>query len=96
MKPANIILSSGKNKELRAVITDFGLAVDQDGSTDLLGGTPSYMAPELKRDGTASPASDIYALGVILYEMVTASKPFAETADSNDDVAIVCCLRQAY
>ena len=35
LKPANIILSSGKNKELRAVITDFGLAVDQDGSTDL-------------------------------------------------------------
>ena len=85
MKPANVILSSGKNKELRAVITDFGLAVDQDGNTDLIGGTPSYMAPELKQDGTASPASDIYALGVILHEMVTASKPFAEAAESNDD-----------
>ena len=85
LKPANIILSSGKNKELRAVITDFGLAVDQDGNTDLIGGTPSYMAPELKQDGTASPASDIYALGVILHEMVTALKPFAEAANSNDD-----------
>jgi len=83
LKPANIILSSGNNKELRAVITDFGLAADQDGNTDLIGGTPSYMAPELKQDGTASPASDVYALGVILHEMVTASKPFAEAAGSN-------------
>ena len=83
LKPANIILSPGKNKELRAVITDFGLAADQDGNTDLIGGTPSYMAPELMRDGIASPASDIYALGVILHEMVTGSKPFAEAADNN-------------
>ena len=88
LKPANIILSSGKNKEARAVITDFGLAVDQDGNTDLIGGTPSYMAPELKQDGTASPASDIYALGVILHEMVTASKPFAEAANSNGDAQL--------
>src|SRR6476661_4860154 len=80
LKPANIILSSGKNKELRAVITDFGLAVDQDGNTDLIGGTPSYMAPELKRDGTASPASDVYALGVILHEVVAGAKPIPETA----------------
>ncbi len=83
LKPANIILSSGKNKELRAVITDFGLAVDQDGNTDLIGGTPSYMAPELKQGGAASPASDIYALGVILHEMVTGSKPFPGGVGSN-------------
>ncbi|HET9167681.1 MAG TPA: protein kinase [Candidatus Angelobacter sp.] len=83
LKPANVILSPEKNKELRAVITDFGLAADQDGNTDLIGGTLSYMAPELKQDGTASPASDVYALGVILHEMVTGSKPFPEVADSN-------------
>lgn len=85
LKPANIILSPGKNKELRGVITDFGLAADQEGNTDLIGGTPSYMAPELKQDGTASPASDVYALGVILHEMVTGSKPFPEAAGSNGD-----------
>ncbi len=85
LKPANVILSPGKNKELRAVITDFGLAADQDGNTDLIGGTPSYMAPELKQDGTASPASDVYALGVILHEMVTGSKPFPEVAGSKSD-----------
>ncbi|MBZ5492406.1 MAG: serine/threonine protein kinase [Acidobacteriia bacterium] len=88
LKPANIILSPGTNKELRAVITDFGLAADQDGNTDLIGGTPSYMAPELKQDGTASPASDIYALGVILHEMVTGSKPFTQAANSHDDAQL--------
>jgi serine/threonine protein kinase/tetratricopeptide (TPR) repeat protein len=88
LKPANVILSPGENKELRAVITDFGLAADQDGNTDLIGGTPSYMAPELMQDGTASPASDIYALGVILHEMVTASKPFAEAANTNGEAQL--------
>jgi eukaryotic-like serine/threonine-protein kinase len=86
LKPANVILSPEKNpeiKELRAVITDFGLAADQDGNTDLIGGTPSYMAPELKQSGQTSAASDVYALGVILYEMVTGQKPFPETTSSN-------------
>lgn len=76
LKPANVILSAGKNNEPRAVITDFGLAADEDGNTDLLGGTPSYMAPELKESGKTSKASDVYALGVILYETVTGQKPF--------------------
>src|SRR5689334_1777172 len=87
LKPANIILSSGKNKELRAVITDFGLAVDQDGNTDLIGGTPSYLAPELTQTGQSSPASDVYALGVILYEMVTGQKPFPDAAANNGSAA---------
>lgn len=84
LKPANVILAPGKNKELRAVITDFGLAADQDGNTDLIGGTPSYMAPELKQNGKSSPASDVYALGVILCEMVTGQKPFPEVKANGD------------
>ena len=83
LKPANIILVSGKNEELRAVITDFGLAVDQDGNTDLIGGTPSYMAPELMQDGKGSPASDIYSLGVILHEVVAGAKPIPATENGD-------------
>lgn len=94
LKPANVILSPEKNKELRAVITDFGLAADQDGNTDLIGGTPSYMAPELTQNGTASQASDVYALGVILHEMVTASKPFAEVT-ANGDMHLSAAPRKA-
>jgi serine/threonine protein kinase/tetratricopeptide (TPR) repeat protein len=83
LKPANVILTSGRAKERRAIITDFGLAADQDGNIDLIGGTPSYMAPELKQNGQTSPASDVYALGVILYEMVTGQKPFPDAAANN-------------
>ena len=80
LKPANVILCTTPDKRTRAVITDFGLAVDQDGNTDVVGGTASYMAPELKAEGKSTPASDVYALGVILYEMVTGQRPFPPDA----------------
>ena len=79
LKSANIILCSGSHG-VRAVITDFGLASDMTQSGEM-GGTPRYMAPELWRGEKASKASDIYALGVVLYEMVTGRPPFADEAD---------------
>lgn len=68
----------------RAVITDFGLAraAAEDDSTprvtahDALVGTPAYMAPEQVEGGPITPASDVYAFGVVLYEMMTGSYPF--------------------
>ena len=80
LKSANIIVCPGAHG-VRAVITDFGLACDAIESGEL-GGTPGYMAPELWRGEKASRASDIYALGVILYEMVCGQRPFAEEAES--------------
>lgn len=69
LKCGNVILCREENNQVRAVITDFGLSGEGTQAGDL-GGTPRYIAPELWKGGKASEASDIYALGVILYEMV--------------------------
>jgi serine/threonine protein kinase len=84
LKPGNIMLlpAPAGRESPRAVITDFGLALsdDQTGirlteSADLVG-TPEYMAPEQGDPGQVTPAVDIYALGLIAYEMLTKRRPF--------------------
>jgi len=80
LKSNNIILTTNADGSTRAVITDFGLARRRESSqrtmqTGPLGGTPDYMAPELWKGEKASAASDIYALGVILYELVSGGRP---------------------
>jgi serine/threonine protein kinase len=79
LKSCNVVLT-GLSGELRAVITDFGMARDgktarpsaQSGDT---GGTPDYMAPELLRGEKATAASDVYALGILLFELATGNRP---------------------
>ena len=68
LKPGNVILSRAPDGTRRVVIMDFGLAGEPDAEAELAG-TPRYMAPELWRGATASLATDVYALGVILQEM---------------------------
>jgi hypothetical protein len=83
LKPANILLTPDGIPK----ITDFGLAKHLDSnadhtSTGTIMGTPSYMAPEQAggRSREIGPAVDVYALGAILYEMLTGRVPFlAET-----------------
>ena len=75
LKSGNIILSQNEDGSLRPVITDFGLASGVNQPSGAFGGTPGYMAPELCRGEKPSKASDVYALGVILYEIVTGRLP---------------------
>ncbi len=69
LKTGNVILAKNADGTTRAVITDFGLAGDAFDPT-VVAGTPRYIAPELWQGKPASQASDIYALGVILLELV--------------------------
>jgi len=76
LKPANIIV----DEDQRAILTDFGLAKLRHDHTVTTGntllGTPEYMAPELAEGGDADLRSDIYALGVILFELLTGRVPY--------------------
>src|SRR5205809_4152266 len=91
LKSNNVILATAVDGTVRAVITDFGLArgckanlgTIQSGT---LRGTPDYMAPELWKGEKASVASDIYALGVILYELVAGHRPFVPEVSHQDRV----------
>ena len=86
LKSRNIMLAQ-RNATRCAVLMDFGLAREYAGpassaNTDFTNpgavvGTPDYMAPEQFEGKPVSPATDIYALGVVLYEMLTAEQPFA-------------------
>jgi len=82
-KTSNVIVV-GEGDQARAVITDFGLArstssedVRLTHESSLLG-TPAYMAPEQVEARPATAASDIYALGVVLFELLTRELPFEE------------------
>ncbi len=78
LKPANVLIDASG----RAVITDFGIARAATGdvrvTTDGAGliGTPAYMSPEQVRGETLDARSDIFAFGVILYELLTGAVPW--------------------
>ncbi len=75
LKPANIMLD-GRGQ---VVVTDFGLAgvADQIHGAEVRSGTPAYMAPEQLAGKEVSTRSDIYSLGLVLYEVFTGKRAFA-------------------
>lgn len=86
IKPANIMVSHTHD----IYLTDFGIAKFVGGTTTstFVAGTPAYMAPEQIRGRGIVPATDVYALGVMLFEMLTGQRPFRgtepETAPGGD------------
>ncbi len=74
VKPGNVMIDQGGS----IYLTDFGVARHAESTTTTLGGagTPAYMAPEQCRSEPVTAATDVYAVGIILYEMVTGTRPF--------------------
>jgi len=80
IKPSNVRIAA----DGRVKIMDFGIArlqnSDRTGSGGVIVGTPSYMAPEQITNGEITPATDVFAVGCLLYELLTYERPFeAET-----------------
>jgi serine/threonine protein kinase len=71
-KPANVMLDGDGNVR----ITDFGLAVAADQAAGVRAGTPQYMAPEQLAGQPATVRSDIYALGLVLFEIFTGKRAY--------------------
>ena len=80
VKPGNVLL----DEEGNAYLTDFGVALDADSpeksSGTMMRGTPGYLSPEQVRLDPASPQTDVYALGIVVYEMLTGIHPFPESS----------------
>ncbi len=90
-KSANVFLTQERDGGTRVVVTDFGLARstapdEAESATGMGAGTPAFMAPEQLDGRPVGPAADIYALGLVMYEMATGSLPY--TGDSPLQVAV--------
>lgn len=77
IKPHNLLVSPDR----RIKVTDFGISralesIDSDEQLQIVWGSPQYLSPEQAAGGAPSPASDVYSLGVVMYEMLAGRLPF--------------------
>lgn len=86
IKPQNMLVTPDK----RLKVVDFGIAralasITPDEKSDVVWGSPQYFSPEQASGGAPSPASDVYSLGVVMFEMLTGQLPFS--ASSPEELA---------
>ena len=94
VKPGNVMVDRGG----QIFLTDFGIARHAESTTTTLAsvGTTAYMAPEQIRAEPVSAATDIYALGVILFEMLTGQRPFRGSDGGGDSSGATAAERIRY
>ncbi len=89
VKPSNVMLRADEGDEGRAVLLDFGIArlagVSEDDGLQL--GTPGYMAPEQLAGGPCDARTDVYIVGLLLYEMLAGQRPRAGAPPDEGDLA---------
>lgn len=80
LKPGNILLARDESGELHPYVVDFGLALEQGETglsrTGVISGTPAYISPEQVQGKGLDRRTDVYSLGVVLYELLAGAPPF--------------------
>ncbi|HEX9942030.1 MAG TPA: protein kinase [Thermoanaerobaculia bacterium] len=81
LKPGNILLAREESGALHPYVVDFGLAREQDETglsrTGIISGTPAYISPEQAQGHSLDRRTDVYSLGIVLYELLAGRTPFS-------------------